>query len=885
MIAIETSVRFPLSETPPINGDDDLDGNVLYQMQKKANPGCYLEPMPADMVFCRDDAASFMSATPGQVGKDRGTNGQWWIGNTKHQKASNNFAYKKDPGDKDPAFVGGTKVSGAYISNAAGKSGPIMQFVAVPAKCMRHPIEVFESKALTVNDQDPDHEGKGYIMFISDSCDGPYDGKVAASIWMFENVEVPFVNAVRKKKWGHRPGDPVPDHMAAELQLDGCNEQITMCKHPKVQQLCKDHKIVLRKGNPSRTGCEQATDLAVGNKQTKQCTKIDWLPEDVDAGVGSLFRKHVLLHAGLKHLPANTKKALFRLVSILPAVHRKAQSSSKVKNGHIRAGNRTGTSQWPSHQKMLETRTVMYTTAEMELVSPDVIGGEPLEAANTQGEILEDIWERLGRPVDADLDGIPKPRTNTGNERSMRVLVFTHPSREQKRLAAMDLQDQVAIDKWKAACQDVDGQLSDSASGEEMCKAITGKSPTTQAETDTMMRQLTPEQAKNGKKSAGKGQKGVKLKKDTVLQHVAARTCPDISKMPKGFLTKHRLSSDDPNAQTALTMLRAVAGEPVVAARPPKPAPRSRAQTAAPLEEVVVASVASSSAGAASSVLGDATWRANAAAAFSGVDLSTPPDGKMLARADALAAAMRSRLPVHLQTRVKDKKMREHNSFKWFSEQIPRLAALITLAGHAVRRPGACSAAESLLVNFRGDTRPKSVRNRLVGGRCGVCLWVGMDGNVVGSGKAAGAGGFLARDDEHTKCARNVNAGSARNYRTYPSERSRREADTYFEDLQRVVAIGINPVDRDTPGLLCADEVGSVFSWGEHLQQTKKAGFAGDQGEHGHQVQFVACALELACDLMIAPHKNASDSPGFELPIGFHVKGRSEGGVASGAAR
>lgn len=61
MIAIETSVRFPLSETPPINGDDDLDGNVLYQMQKKANPGCYLEPMPADMVFCRDDAASFMS--------------------------------------------------------------------------------------------------------------------------------------------------------------------------------------------------------------------------------------------------------------------------------------------------------------------------------------------------------------------------------------------------------------------------------------------------------------------------------------------------------------------------------------------------------------------------------------------------------------------------------------------------------------------------------------------------------------------------------------------------------------------------------------------------------------------------------------------------------
>ena len=422
MIAIETSVRFPLSdplsETPPINGDDNLDGNVLHQMQKKAKPECHIEPMPADVVFCHDDAATSTSATPGQVGKDGGTNREWWTGNTTHQKASDTFAHKKDPRDKDPAFAGGTKVSGAYTSNAAGKSGPIMQFVTVPAKCMRlaHPTEVFESKAFAVNDQDPDHKCKGDIMFISDSCDGPCDGKVAASIWMFENVEVPFVNAVRKKKWGHRPGDPVPDHMAAELQLDGCNEQITMCKHPKVQQLCKDHKIVLRKGNPSRTGAEQAADLMVGHKQVNMYTKLEYGPSATNLDVDEEFRQWLNGHAWLKLLPPATKKALalFRLVPILAAVHRRSCSSTNIKNGHVLAGNRTNASQWPSYQGMFNTRavTVVYTTAELQLVSPDALGAEPLEAANAKGEVAEEIWDELGLGEDTDQDGKEKPRTN-----------------------------------------------------------------------------------------------------------------------------------------------------------------------------------------------------------------------------------------------------------------------------------------------------------------------------------------------------------------------------------------------------------------------------------------------------------------------------------------
>lgn len=323
------------------------------------------------------------------------------------------------------------------------------------------------------------------------------------------------------------------------------------------------------------------------------------------------------------------------------------------------AGNRTTASQWPSYQGMLNTRAVVYTTAELQLVSPDALGAAPLEAANAKGEVAEEIWDELGLGEDTDQDGKVKPRTNAGSERGMRMMVFTHASREDKRLAALD---------------------------------------------------------------------------------------PDISKMPKGFFTKTKLTNPDPNAATAATMLQAVGGKPTLVTLPPKPAPRRRTQAAAQLEPVVVSSAASSVARTARSYLGDAAWRSNARKAFTGADLSAAPDETMLARADALAVKMRDRLKIHLQ------------------------------------------------------------------------LWVDADGNAVRSGKAAGAGGFLARDDQHLKCATNVTPDSARNYRTFPSKHSGRQGDTKFEDLHRVVALGFDPADGEATGLLCGDAAESIFSWGGHLR-------------------------------------------------------------------
>ena len=97
-------------------------------------------------------------------------------------------------------------------------------------------------------------------------------------------------------------------------------------------------------------------------------------------------------------------------------------------------------------------------------------------------------------------------------------------------------------------CDDVKDQLAKSEEVEELCQAITGKTSTTRAGIDHMMRHLTAKHIKNGKKSAGKGVEGIKLKKEQILHCVAARTHPDVSKMPKGFFTKTKLTNPDPNA-------------------------------------------------------------------------------------------------------------------------------------------------------------------------------------------------------------------------------------------------------------------------------------------------------------------------------------------------
>lgn len=196
-----------------------------------------------------------------------------------------------------------------------------------------------------------------------------------------------------------------------------------------------------------------------------------------------------------------------------------------------------------------------------------------------------------------------------------------------------------------------------------------------------------------------------------------------------------------------------VAGTPVLASRPPKPAPRRRERVAA-LNAPVVVSAASSTVGrSARSHLADPVWRHNVRTAFNGAVTGTDPTPTeaMFARADALATQMGARLTTHLQ------------------------------------------------------------------------LWVDPDGNTVRSGKAAGEGGFRARDGAHRTAATSITADSARNYRTYPSNESGRAANTHFEDLYRVIATAFDPKDRTSATLICADGPSSIFSWGEHLLHSTDA--------------------------------------------------------------
>ena len=76
---------------------------------------------------------------------------------------------------------------------------------------------------------------------------------------------------------------------------------------------------------------------------------------------------------------------------------------------------------------------------------------------------------------------------------------------------------------------------------------------------------------------------------------------------------------------------------------------------------------------------------------------------------------------------------------------------------------------------------------------------------------------------------------------------------------------------------------GGVFHWGKvELAKIKASNIKGAHTLKEKQLHFVGFAMELFYDLLLSPSLNISQAPGYEGPLGVHVRKRTSTEAATG---
>ena len=275
-------------------------------------------------------------------------------------------------------------------------------------------------------------------------------------------------------------------------------------------------------------------------------------------------------------------------------------------------------------------------------------------------------------------------------------------------------------------------------------------------------------------------------------------------------------------------------------------------------------------------LLGSDIWRASATRLFGlhtrdgelyvnpGAEISS--DMKM--RADALIPLLQARFKLYLEQRIRQKNKRDHWCLQFARNNLPVVAAIMTLSGHVQSNLECLNERDSLLVTDLA----RYVKCIDCPSREGAYLHRDDIRNVfVRSGKVAGRG-FATRNEEHVKAAKNSRPSSTF-YRLYPSKESTRTKSRkrgYFESLTQVVAAGMDPaceeietLDKDYKNggifVMSAAEAGHIKLSMRNLNCSTK-----DKFKH-----MLAYQMEFGYDLALSPVDVVSMNPGFEAVLGI----------------
>ena len=277
----------------------------------------------------------------------------------------------------------------------------------------------------------------------------------------------------------------------------------------------------------------------------------------------------------------------------------------------------------------------------------------------------------------------------------------------------------------------------------------------------------------------------------------------------------------------------------------------------------------------ASALLGDQSWCARAASAVIGHFNPQPiPTDADQDRADVLTGLLCSRLSMHIERKVEESKQ-QHWCLEWAASNLPVMAALIVLAGHAKKDLSCANLKTSLLavetMHFmevtEGDLR--QVEGSYLYYSTVDGLWI-RSGKVVGSSTSNRC--IWMRHKEHRVSAMLMTSNDIESlfYTSYPSNAAANTSDIlrrgYFEDLRLFVALGFlrtNAADVDM--LVATSAADGILFWpAVSITRIDKTNFRGVANLKEKQLHMVGYLFELCYDLMLSPNDNVSQSPGFE---------------------
>ena len=631
------------------------------------------------------------------------------------------------------------------------------------------------------------------------------------------------------------------------------------------RKLCADNKITAIKGNPSRTSVEQAADTMTGHRTMKTNAKVPHADTPSSLKLGLLIGQ-VLARDPDINLNALHKKALVTFLSHVPAFFGRSFSEVQIIKGHVTSGNLDEATGEPSYDGIRRTRKKAYTQADDDAID-SILEAAVREALDT-GTVSEELYDKDQTPEDRDSINREFRRDNNfAHEQNHRSKILFHPRQIAMREEHAALRRKKEADRLLKEEGARDSLFANAIACEDKIIEILKPAtiPATQAGRDAIMQ------------TAGETQLNLVKPRAKLLAYAAVRRFRTSKPEVAGW--------NQFGKAKCVAEARAMLGKPITL---PKqvPIPAAQVQPKPTVPVKIVNATARPAGRSATSLLSDPAWIEAVGSSILGV--KTPDDVPDTAApsAETLCKIVHARLERHIERRVKDKRMRESWVWREARDKIPALCAVAVISGHVLPDVASAPADGSLLLYPQGQFTDITEGSES-GAWEGCYFHRDTNGNVIRAGKAVRVGGFAARAKEHKKCACLKEPKDRENafYSKYPSRLAGDAPPTggvYFEQLTHSVGMAFDRNDTASIEQLCNTK-GGVFHWGKvELAKIKASNIKGAHTLKEKQLHFVGFAMELFYDLLLSPSLNISQAPGYEGPLGVHVRKRTSTEAATG---
>ena len=373
---------------------------MLYRMVGQAyGNDVPIIPVRPEMILSTDDTVQYIFE-----GKGVGTDLFRLVASKALKKAGTRSKFTND----DSKNMCGMRVKLTYTFSGAGIMAPI--FITVLGlndrelpkdQCvsLQIPGLCVGGGGVTVGSK-----GFGILMFMR--------GEKGIDKYRYEiyrdEVLIPFIKQSRMEFGGWEEGTPIPEDMKAVSWCDGDLAQIENIINPESLQVYTENMICAAKQNAARSGTEQFADLTKTFKQMQYLQRT-YSVSDVPIERHPMKR---IIHHELKDLQdkqklmlkPSKKSSIIDFIASVPAMTAKAVNRDNIIHGILENGMLDSKQfRYPDFNKMLATCRRDPTEDEYKLCvdSFPVLLKEYLE----HGHVDDDMFERLGFPMDTDVDG------------------------------------------------------------------------------------------------------------------------------------------------------------------------------------------------------------------------------------------------------------------------------------------------------------------------------------------------------------------------------------------------------------------------------------------------------------------------------------------------